>query len=57
MKIELRKPLLSDAKRYYEMLNHPEFYYFPAKPASIKEEREFLRGLKNRMKNGSEYSF
>lgn len=26
MRIELRKPLLSDAKRYFEILNHPEFY-------------------------------
>lgn len=57
MKIELRKPLLSDAKRYFEILNHPEFYFFPAKPASIKDEREFLRGLKKRIAKGTEYSF
>ena len=57
MKIQLRKPLLSDAKRYFEILNHPEFYYFPAKPASIKAERDFLRGIKKRIAEGSEYSF
>jgi RimJ/RimL family protein N-acetyltransferase len=57
MKIELRKPLLSDAKRYFEILNHPEFYYFPAKPASVKAERDFLRGIKKRIAEGTEYSF
>jgi ribosomal-protein-alanine N-acetyltransferase len=57
MKIKLRKPLISDAKRYYEILNHPEFHYFPAKPATLKEEIEFLRGLKERVKKGVEHSF
>ena len=57
MKIELRKPLLSDAKRYLEILSHPEFYFFPASPVSIKGEKEFLRGLKKRIADGTEYSF
>lgn len=43
MKVTLREPLLSDAKRYVEILSHPEFIYFPAKPATVKEEKEFLR--------------
>ena len=57
MKIELRKPLVSDAKRFYEMLNHPEFHYFAVKPESIKAEKEFLRALKERMKKGGEQHF
>jgi ribosomal-protein-alanine N-acetyltransferase len=57
MKIELREPLISDAKRYFEILSHPEFYYFPAKPATLKEEKEFLRKSKSSRKNGAQYNF
>jgi ribosomal-protein-alanine N-acetyltransferase len=57
MKIELRKTLLSDAKRYFEILNHPDFHYFPAKPVSIKYERKFLKKLQRARKDGKEYAF
>lgn len=57
MKIELRKPLLSDAKRFYEILDHPEFCYSPAKPNSVEDEKEFLRGAIRRMKGKEEYYF
>lgn len=57
MKIELREPLISDAKRYLEILSHPEFYYFPAKPSTLKEEKEFLRKTKMLRKNGTQYDF
>ena len=57
VKIELRKPLVSDAKRFYEILNHPEFHYFPVRPVSIKVEKEFLRGMKERAKKGFEHHF
>jgi len=57
MKVELRKPLLSDAKRYFEILNHPDFLYFPVKPATIKEEKDFLRDLKEMIKKKVRFSF
>jgi RimJ/RimL family protein N-acetyltransferase len=57
MKIELRKPLISDAKRYFEILSHPDFHFFPAKPASVNAEKDFLRDIKDRIKNGTEHSF
>lgn len=57
MNVELRKPLLSDAKRYFEILSHPEFTYFPAKPATVKEEKDFLRKLKSLQASGSQYTF
>jgi ribosomal-protein-alanine N-acetyltransferase len=41
--LRIRYQQVSDAKRFYEILNHPDFIFFPAKPKSIKEEREFLR--------------
>jgi ribosomal-protein-alanine N-acetyltransferase len=57
VKIELKKILLSDAKRYFEILNHPDFHYFPAKPVSIKYEREFLKKLHQARKDSKEYAF
>jgi ribosomal-protein-alanine N-acetyltransferase len=56
-KITLREPLLSDAKRYVEILSHPEFIYFPAKPASVRAEKEFLRKSKQLRKEGTLYDF
>jgi [ribosomal protein S5]-alanine N-acetyltransferase len=57
MKIKLRKMLLSDAKRFFEILSHPEFYYYPAKPVSIKQERGFLRKIIKSRKEGLIHSF
>jgi ribosomal-protein-alanine N-acetyltransferase len=57
MKVELREMLLSDAKRFFEILSHPEFEYFPAKPATIKQEKELLRELKKLRKEGLKYTF
>ncbi|MDP6544270.1 MAG: GNAT family N-acetyltransferase [Phycisphaerae bacterium] len=41
--LRIRHQQVSDAKRFYEILNHPDFIYFPAKPKSIEQERQFLR--------------
>ena len=57
MRIKLRKPLISDAKRYYEILNHPEFHFFPAKPESIREEKDFLRKIKKQIDDGTHHAF
>jgi ribosomal-protein-alanine N-acetyltransferase len=43
VEIELRQSRISDAKRYLEILSHPSFTYFPAKPKTLKEEKDFLR--------------
>jgi ribosomal-protein-alanine N-acetyltransferase len=42
-KISIRYQQVGDARRFFEILNSPNFYYFPAKPKTIKEEREFLQ--------------
>jgi len=42
-KLRIRYQQINDAKRFCEILNHPDFVYFPAKPKSVKEERDFLR--------------
>lgn len=57
MKIELRKPRIFDAKRYLEILSHPDFIYFPAAPKTLKEKQDFLRKIKAAQKTGSQYDF
>ena len=57
MKIELREPRIADAKRYLEILSHPDFTYFPAKPATLKEEQDFLRMIQSLRRQGRQYDF
>jgi ribosomal-protein-alanine N-acetyltransferase len=57
VRIELRKQRVSDAKRFYEILNNPNFLYFPAKPQSLEEEKEFLRKNSEKRKKNIEYNF
>ena len=57
MKVQLRKVLISDARRFMEILSHPEFTYFPAKPATLKEEKDFLRKANTLRKEGHLYNF
>ena len=42
----IRYQQVGDAKRFWEILNNPNFTYFPVKPKTIEEEKVFLR--KNR---------
>ena len=41
--ITIRYQQVGDARRFFEILNSPNFVYFPAKPKTIKAEQEFLR--------------
>jgi [ribosomal protein S5]-alanine N-acetyltransferase len=56
-KITIRLQQVSDAKRFYEILNNPSFIYFPVKPASIKAEKEFLATNKKLQKNNTDWNF
>lgn len=42
-KISIRYQQVGDARRFFEILNNPNFIYFPAKPQTIEEEKKFLR--------------
>ncbi len=55
--ISIRFQRVSDAKRFYEILNCKEFKFFSAKPASIEEEKKFLAGGKERRKKNLEHDF
>ncbi len=56
-KITLRYQQVGDAERFVEILNHPDFLYFPAKPESVEAEKKFLREAIKRRKEGLEFSY
>jgi [ribosomal protein S5]-alanine N-acetyltransferase len=55
--ITLRPQRMSDAKRFYTILNNPKFTFFSSRPGSIEDERAFLRGNAARRKERKEYNF
>ncbi len=56
-KVKLRYQKISDAKRFFEILNNPNYIYFSAKPKTIEEERKFLRANLQKRKNNLEYNY
>ena len=57
MKITIRPQRVYDAKRFFEILSNQNFLFFPAKPQSIKEEKNFLRLNAGKRKNKTEFNF
>ena len=57
MKITIRPQRVYDAKRFVEILSNQKFIYFPAKPKSVKEEKEFLRLNYRKRKDKTEFNF
>ncbi len=57
MKIEIRYQKVSDAKRFYEILNNPNFIYFSAKPKSVEDEKKWLKENTIKRKKNLEYNF
>ena len=56
-KIALRYQRVGDAKKFWEILNHPDFIHFPVRPKTIKAEREYLRLTREKRQKHQEYSF
>jgi len=56
-KIELRYQRVSDAKRFFEILNNPNFKYFKVCPKDIEAEKEFLRLNSEKRKNNIQYNY
>jgi [ribosomal protein S5]-alanine N-acetyltransferase len=56
-RIEIRQHRLSDAKRFVEILLHPDFVCFPVKPKSVEEEKAFLRLNAEKWREGVKFSF
>ena len=48
---------MSDAKRFFDILNHPAFIYFPAKPKTMADQKDFLRLNPMKRKNKTAFNF
>jgi len=55
--ITLRYQQVADARRFWEILNHPDFIHWPAKPRTVAEERAFLRQTRNKKQRNLEHNF
>lgn len=55
--LTLRYQQVRDARRFFEILTHPDFVWWPNKPASLKEERAFLRQTQDKRKHNQEHNF
>ena len=56
-KVTLRYQRVSDAKRFYEILDNPNFTYFRVRPDSVEAEREFLRQNAKRRKENHSHNY
>ncbi len=57
IEIKLRPQRVSDAKRFYEILNNDNFLYFPVRPSSVEDEKKFLMMNPTKRKNNFEYNY
>jgi ribosomal-protein-alanine N-acetyltransferase len=55
--VEIRYQQIGDAKRFFEILSHPDFIYFPVTVKNIEEEKAFLRQNRQKRKDGTEHNF
>lgn len=55
--IKIRPQKISDAKRFYEILNNPNFTFFNIQPKSIKDEEKWLKESSKRRKANNSWSY
>ena len=55
--IQLRLQQISDAQRFYEILNNPNFLYFGSQPKSVEAEIAWLEGNAKRIKENTEWNY
>jgi [ribosomal protein S5]-alanine N-acetyltransferase len=56
-KITIRPQHMTDAKRFYEILNNDNFKYFDVRPKSIEDQKIFLRANSEKRKKNIEYNY
>ena len=57
MAIELRNQRITDARRFYELLNNPNFKYGPPCPPSVEAEKEWLRKNAEKREKKKEWNY
>lgn len=55
--IILRLQQISDAQRFFEILNNPNFLYFSSQPESVEAERKWLEGNTKRVEEHKEWNY
>ena len=55
--IKIRLQEISDAERFYEILNNDNFKYFNVRPSSIEKEREYLKSNEKFRKENSQWNY
>jgi ribosomal-protein-alanine N-acetyltransferase len=55
--ITLRNQKVSDAKRFFEILNNPNFKFFTVRPPSVEAERKWLKGNPEKKRKNYEHNF
>ena len=55
--IQLRLQQISDAQRFYEILNNPNFLYFGSQPQSVEAEIAWLEGNAKRINDNTEWNY
>lgn len=55
--ITLRLQKISDAKRFFEILNNPNFIYFGVMPKSVEDEKNWLRGNQKCRKENTSWNY
>jgi len=56
-KVTLRNQRISDAKKFFDILNNDKFIFFSSRPKSIKEEKEWLIKSSKNKKDNKEYHY
>jgi len=56
-KVTIRPQKISDAKRFYEILNNPNFIYLTTHVGSIREEIKFLQKNAEKRRKNLEHNF
>jgi ribosomal-protein-alanine N-acetyltransferase len=55
--IQLRLQQISDAQRFFEILNNPNFLYFGSQPDSIEAEIAWLEANEKRLREHKEWNY
>ena len=55
--IQLRPQKISDAERFFNILNNPNFIYFDVNPATVEDEIEWLKQNPRRRENNTEWNY
>ncbi|MBD3310396.1 GNAT family N-acetyltransferase [Candidatus Woesearchaeota archaeon] len=57
IKMKIRPQRVSDAKRFFDILNSDKFHYFGYRPKSLEEEIEYLKSMPERRRKNLQHNY